>query len=108
MSITVKQEIQTTTNYENFGVSVEGMLATTEITYTIERIDNFDGRLATGVFTVQIGETYSSERFRFIFKYSGEGNPLDQAESALKDWFDSQAEITDLIENDLGSDSADQ
>lgn len=35
MSITVKQEIQTTTNYENFGVSVEGMLATTEITYTI-------------------------------------------------------------------------
>jgi len=91
MSITVKQEIQTTTNYENFGVSVEGILATTEITYTIERIDNFDGKLATGVFTVQIGETYSSERFRFIFKYSGEGNPLDQAENALKEWFDSQA-----------------
>jgi len=92
MSITVQQQVQTTTSYDNFGVSVEGLLATTDVTYTIERIDNFDGNLATGVFRVQIDETYSTERFRFMFKYSGQGNPLEQAESALQAWFDSQAE----------------
>lgn len=92
MSITVQQQIQTTTSYDDFGVSVEGELAITDVTYTIERIDNFDGVLATGVFRVQIGETYSTERFRFMFKYSGQGNPLEQAESALQVWFDSQAE----------------
>lgn len=92
MSIRVQQQVQTTTNYENFGVSVEGLMATTDETYTIERIDNFDDNLATGVFKVQIGETYSTERFRFMFKYSGQGNPLDQAESALQAWFDKQGE----------------
>ncbi|MGC0808869.1 hypothetical protein [Pantoea agglomerans] len=92
MSIRVQQQVQTTKNYENFGVSVEGLMATTDETYTIERIDNFDDNLATGVFKVQIGETYSTERFRFMFKYSGQGNPLDQAESALQAWFDKQGE----------------
>lgn len=92
MSIRVQQQVQTTTNYENFGVSVEGLMATTDETYTIERIDNFDDNLATGVFKVQIGETYSTERFHFMFKYSGQGSPLDQAESALQAWFDKQGE----------------
>lgn len=94
MSITVQQQVQTTTSYDNFGVSVKGLLATTDVTYTIERIDNFDGNLATGVFRVQIGDTYSTERFRFMFKYSGQGNPLEQAESALQAWFEQQAEST--------------
>lgn len=71
MSIRVQQQVQTTMNYENFGVSVEGLMATTDETYTIERIDNFDDNLATGVFKVQIGETYSTERFRFMFSTAG-------------------------------------
>ena len=97
MSITVQQQVQTTTSYDNFGVSVEGVLTTTDVTYSIERIDNFDSNLATGVFRVQIGETYSTERFRFMFKYNGQGNPMDQAEYALQTWFDEQS-ISAVVE----------
>lgn len=68
------------------------------MTYTIEKIDNLDGKMATGIFRMQIGDTFSSERYRFMFKYSGSGNPLDQAESALTSWFTEQTG-SDAIES---------
>ncbi len=71
-------------------MEIDNGMTDVDVVYTIKAIDNFDGSHATGVFTMAVNDTYSSEPFRFMFSYSGSGNPLDQAEPALQKYFDAQ------------------
>ena len=92
MSVTQSQSIQTSTTYGD-GTVIDTGSVEVDVIYDVERIDNFNGTLATGVFTMKVNGVISSERYRLMFKYSGEGNPLDQAEPALQAYFASQLEL---------------
>lgn len=87
MSVTKNQVIGSVITYDN-GIIVENKSSAVDVTYAIESLDGFDGKNATGVFTVSIAGQVSTERFRFSFAYDGNGNPLDQAEPALQAYFD--------------------
>lgn len=86
MSVTNNQVVGSALSYDN-GISIRNSNSIVDVIYAIESLDSFDGKTATGVFTVSIGEETSAERFRFTFAYDGSGNPLDQAESALQAYF---------------------
>lgn len=92
MSVTQSQSIATSTTYGD-GTVIDTGSVDVDVIYDIERIDNFNGTLATGVYTMKVNGVISSERYRLMFKYSGEGNPMDQAEPALEAYFASQLEL---------------
>ncbi|HDT5164085.1 TPA: hypothetical protein QHS25_004913, partial [Klebsiella quasipneumoniae subsp. similipneumoniae] len=71
-------------NYPDLGVTVPGGSETVEVTYTAESINSFDGVNVTALYAVEIGGEKSPYPHAFTFKYSGSGNPLDEAEPALK------------------------
>ncbi|HBX8038498.1 TPA: hypothetical protein MIH20_05645 [Klebsiella pneumoniae] len=57
---------------------------TVDVTYTVESINSFDGVNVTAMYAIEIGGEKSPYPHAFTFKYSGSGNPLDEAEPALK------------------------
>ncbi|EKQ6539506.1 hypothetical protein P6O00_004724 [Klebsiella michiganensis] len=83
MSVTVKQELSKEINYPSIGVSVSGGTQEVDVTYTVLRISNFDGINVAAAFSAEINGEKSRFPLEFTFKYSGSGNPLDEAESAL-------------------------
>ncbi|WP_052130644.1 hypothetical protein [Erwinia typographi] len=88
MSISRKEKIEQT--IYNDGVAVSNDTLDIDVSYTIRSVDNFNGTTATGVFVREVNGVAYSEPFRFIFKYSGAGNPLEQAEPALQKYFETQ------------------
>lgn len=83
MPVTISQNLTREINYPDLGVTVPGGSETVEVTYTAESINSFDGIDVTALFAVEIGGEKSPYPHAFTFKYSGSGNPLDEAESAL-------------------------
>ena len=84
MSITVTQNIKVTPQYAGLGIAVSGDTQSLSVTYSLSKITSFDGSMVTAEFVQSINNIDLSEPYRFMFKYSGSGNPLDQAEPALK------------------------
>lgn len=83
MSVTITQTLTKEINYPDLGVTVPGGSETVDVTYTAESINAFDGVNVTAIYAVEIGGEKSPYPHAFTFKYSGSGNPLDEAESAL-------------------------
>lgn len=89
MTITVSQKLNTGSYSSEFGVTTTPAETETEVSYTVSRIINFDGDSITAEYSVSIDSVPVVSPFRFTFKYSGSGNPMDQAEAALKSYLDS-------------------
>lgn len=83
MSVTITQTLTKEINYPDLGVTVPGGSETVDVTYTAESINAFDGVNVTAIYAGEIGGEKSPYPHAFTFKYSGSGNPLDEAESAL-------------------------
>ncbi|WP_421016023.1 hypothetical protein [Klebsiella michiganensis] len=63
------------------------LVSTTRVlaqTLHIRLIVSIDGENVTARFSVEIGGIQGRFPHEFTFKYSGSGNPLDEAEAALK------------------------
>lgn len=84
MSVTISQTLTREISYPDLGVTVPGGSETVDVTYTAESINSFDGVNVTALYGVEIGGEKSPYPHAFTFKYSGSGNPLDEAEPALK------------------------
>lgn len=84
MSVTLTQTLTKEINYPDLGVTVPGGSEIVDVIYTAESINSFDGVNVTALYAVEIGGEKSPFRHAFTFKYSGSGNPLDEAEPALK------------------------
>lgn len=85
MSVTITQNLTKEINYPDLGVTVPGEPETVAVTYTAESINAFDGVNVTALYAVEIGGVKSPYPHVFTFKYSGNGNPLGEAEAALKE-----------------------
>lgn len=83
MSVTISQTLTKEINYPDLGVTVPGGSEIVEVTYTAESINSFDGVNVTAMYAVEIGGKKSPYPHAFTFKYSGIGNPLEDAEFAI-------------------------
>ena len=83
MSVTVQQTLLKEFYYPALGISVSGGMEAVAVTYTVTSIRDFDGDSVTALFSVEINGEQSRFPHEFTFKYSGSGNPLDEAEAAL-------------------------
>ncbi len=90
MSIVHISKLASVTTYDELGLSVPNNSTEVALTYTVARIVDFDGSRVTAEFTVSIAEGTSLVPFRLNFGYSGEGNPMEQAEPALSAYFAAQ------------------
>ena len=86
MSITVTQQIIKSTDYGSLGVITDLTPASVDVTYSVNSLTSLSDQNATATFDVQIGGLPTSKRLTFQYKYTGTGNPLDQAEEALKSY----------------------
>ena len=84
MSVTVTQKLTQEIYYPDIGVTVPAGSVEVDVTYTVSGISSFDGTNVTAIFQVEISGEKSQSPYAFTFPYSGSGNPLDGAESALK------------------------
>ncbi|PXH65286.1 hypothetical protein DMT41_00125 [Klebsiella variicola] len=84
MSVTISQTLTREISYPDLGVTVPGGSETVDVTYTAESINSFDGTNVTALYAIEIGGKKSPYPHAFTFRYSGSGNPLDEAEPALE------------------------
>ncbi|MGR5890727.1 hypothetical protein [Raoultella planticola] len=84
MSVTIRRELEKQITYPGLRLTVQGGTELVNVTYTATGISNFDGTNITALFSVAVGDEKSPFDYAFTFKYSGSGNPLDEAEPALK------------------------
>lgn len=84
MSVTIRRELEKQITYPGLRLTVPGGTETVNVTYTATGISNFDGTNVTALFSVAVGNEKSPFDYSFTFQYSGSGNPLDEAEPALK------------------------
>ncbi|HBW2749354.1 hypothetical protein [Klebsiella variicola] len=84
MSVTIRRELEKQITYPGLRLTVPGGAESVDVTYTATGISNFDGTNVTALFSVAIGNEKSPFDYSFTFQYSGSGNPLDEAEPALK------------------------
>ncbi|HBU9773882.1 TPA: hypothetical protein MDK22_000349 [Klebsiella pneumoniae] len=84
MSVTIRRELEKQITYPGLRLTVSGGTESVDVTYTATGISNFDGTNMTALFSVAIGNEKSPFDYAFTFQYSGSGNPLDEAEPALK------------------------
>lgn len=84
MAITISKEILITKLYGDMGSVTDSAVTSVDVTYEASRLIDFDGTNATAEFNVSIGGVYTGRAIRLLYKYSGSGNPLDQAEAALQ------------------------
>ncbi|HCM6519001.1 TPA: hypothetical protein N3459_005718, partial [Klebsiella pneumoniae] len=84
MSVTISRVLEKQTTYPGLRLTVPGGTESVNVTYTATGISNFDGTNITALFSVAVGDEKSPFDYAFTFQYSGSGNPLDEAEPALK------------------------
>ncbi|HHO0366152.1 TPA: hypothetical protein ACRR7A_005232 [Klebsiella quasipneumoniae] len=83
MTVSINQMLPREIEYPTLGVAIADGQETVAVNYTVMNISNFDGENVTARFQVEIGGIQGRFPHEFTFKYSGSGNPLDEAESAL-------------------------
>lgn len=84
MSVTIRRELEKQITYPGLRLTVPGGTEVVDVTYTATGISDFDGINVTALFSVGVGNEKSPFDYAFTFQYSGSGNPLDEAEPALK------------------------
>lgn len=84
MSVTIRRELEKQITYPGLRLTVPGGTESVDVTYTATGISNFDGTNVTALFSVTVGNEKGPFDYSFTFLYSGSGNPLDEAEPALK------------------------
>lgn len=85
MSVTINKDIVITKVYGDLGSVTDSTATSVDVTYEVARLVDFDGENATAEFTVSVGNVNTGQTTRLLYQYSGTGNPLDQAEEALKE-----------------------
>jgi len=86
MSFTIRKMLTPKVTYEEVNITLDGEPKEVDITYKVNRISAFDGNMVTAEFIVSMNGIPSQQTMQRMFAYSGEGNPLDQAEDQLKAW----------------------
>ena len=92
MSINITQNIVITKTYGALGSLMDEAGSDIPVSYSAQRLIDFDGQVATAEFSITIDEKITGQSYKLSYQYSGEGNPLDQAEQALEDYFKKQIE----------------
>lgn len=87
MSFTIKQKLNQVIGFPDKGITVQIGEVEKDVTYTAKRVINFDGDTVTCEYDIEIDGAVSEEKYRLTFKYSGSGNPLEQADSELQNFF---------------------
>lgn len=85
MSFTISQVIATMASYPSLGIVDPSTSRdkTVEATYEVVQLDSLLNSTARVLYSIQIGDSQKYYDF-FEFIYSGKGNPLEEAEVALK------------------------
>lgn len=85
MTFKIKQEVKVVKTFPDFAVTNEAVEETQELTITATNVMAISASGMTLVlFTVQIGEGGIGQTSH-EFKYSGTGNPLEEAETSLQE-----------------------
>lgn len=84
MSFTLSKSVSSVEYYSALGIVDTSAASekTVDVTYEAIRLDSLIGTLARVIYTTRVG-TSNAIFNEFEFEYSGTGNPLDEAESAL-------------------------
>lgn len=84
MPVIITQTLTKEIEYPTLGVALPDGQDTVAVKYTVLNIINFDGVNVTARFLVEINGVQGRFPYEFSFRYGGNGNPLDEAEAALK------------------------
>ncbi|MBT0725167.1 hypothetical protein HH682_12215 [Rosenbergiella sp. S61] len=84
MSVIVNQKVLVSKVYGDLGTVTDDDEKEVAVEYSVQRLVDFDGQIATAEFAMAIDNKITSQSFRLSYNYSGQGNPLDQAEESLK------------------------
>lgn len=87
MSFTVKTTVSVVKFYPEFQVSNEPSTEDKDVTYSAQSITSLTSDAGTAIFGIQIEGVSQRGTLVFDFPYSGNGNPLTEAEIALKEKF---------------------
>lgn len=84
MSIQSTMKVNRVMSYPDFGATITEADIDVPVTFDAVGLDSFDGVTVGALFKVTIDGVVGTMPYRFSFQYSGSGNPLDEAEPALK------------------------
>lgn len=86
MSFSVKKSVAGVKNYPSLmGAAIRGELETLTVVYEVTSIISLAGSAGLAEYSVTPEGAELSGAGRIEFEYSGKGNPLDEAEEALKE-----------------------
>ncbi|CAH5317439.1 MULTISPECIES: hypothetical protein [Klebsiella] len=86
MSFSVKKSVAGVKNYPSLmGAAIRGERETLTVVYAVTSIISLAGSTGLAEYSVTPEGAELSGAGRIEFEYSGKGNPLDEAEEALKE-----------------------
>ncbi|HHT0132526.1 TPA: hypothetical protein ACTW38_004820 [Klebsiella michiganensis] len=99
MSITVKQTIVQQVSAPSLGIIISESEISVDITYTAKSVMFLSGDMATVEFETSVEGGLQVGSRVIDCSYSGNGNPLDEAEAGLKAKIEAQEEARDAAAN---------
>lgn len=99
MSITVKQTIVQQVSAPSLGIVISESEASVDITYTAKSVMFLSGNMATVEFEAAVEGGLQAGSRVIDCAYSGNGNPLDEAEAGLKAKIEALEEARDAATN---------
>lgn len=84
MSFTKTETVKKSIYYPELLLEIDDGVCEIEVTYTIIGIENISGGSCSAWYTVAVDGKVSLLKKLFEFQYSGSGNPIEEAESALE------------------------
>lgn len=91
MSFTITKTMQVVKSYPEFGILFNGDVEQKSVQYTAEALSSLSSTMGTAIFRVQIDGISQPGTFVHDFVYSGDGNPLDEAEKSLLEYLENLA-----------------
>jgi hypothetical protein len=84
MPFTLSKELKVNKAYPEILLEVENGTEVVDVTYTVIALESMSGSAVTVWYQRSVGGVTSALKRTFSFQYSGNGNPIDEAESALR------------------------
>ena len=100
MSITVKQTIVQQVSAPSLGIIISESEASVDITYTAKSVMFLSGNMATVEFETSVEGGLQTGNRVIDCAYSGNGNPLDEAEAGIKAKIESLEAARDTAANE--------
>ena len=100
MSITVKQTIVQQVSAPSLGIVISESEASVDITYTAKSVMFLSGNMATVEFETSVEGGLQTGNRVIDCAYSGNGNPLDEAEAGIKAKIESLEAARDTAANE--------